>query len=375
MKRALLFLMIFGFTAFTFAQERVVTAKQLRDVKLEKTWQKPVKMTNSLNTEVLPGTKQANLFTEATIGGTQYDLQTNQMTQNRLYMHSDGTIGVVWTMGFDPPGFDLRGTGYNYYDGTAWGPQPTERIEDEWSGWPSYAPLGESGEVVANHSYVDGILVYSRDTKGTGTWIEGLIAGPVGAEDLSWPRMVTHGVNHDIVHVISVTYVSYNGQDNCLLYAKSLDGGATWPVINEPFPELDASNYTNIGGDNYAFAEPRNGTLAFILGDQFMDLVLMKSTDEGVHWQKSIIWEHPFPMWDWNVAHPDTFYCNDGSAAIALDYTGKAHVTFGLSRVMLPDPGTTYSYLPYVDGGVYWNGVMAMLYNDLHELDHSDNQD
>ncbi|MCD4736802.1 MAG: hypothetical protein K8R53_12220, partial [Bacteroidales bacterium] len=34
-----------------------------------------------------------------------------------------------------------------------------------------------------------------------------------------------------------------------------------------------------------------------------------------------------------------------------------------------PDPGTTYSYFPYVDGVVYWNEDMAMFSNDLHALD------
>ena len=367
--RALLTLLILSFAAFVYAQERAMPSNELRSKVVQKTYQKPVKFTGSLSQEYIPGTKSANLFTETQIGLTQYDLQSNQMVQNRLYMFDDGTIGAVWTLGFDPPGFDLRGTGYNYFDGTSWGPMPTERIEDEWSGWPSYAPLGEDGEVVANHSYVDGILVYSRDTKGTGAWNEGLIPGPAGAEDLSWPRMITHGVNNEIIHVISVTYVPYNGQDNALLYARSEDGGATWPVINQPFDQLDADDYTNIGGDNYAFAEPRAGTLAFIAGDQFMDLVLMKSTDEGETWDKSLIWEHPYPMWDWNVAHPDTFYCNDGSAAIALDHTGKAHVTFGLSRVLHAEAGTTYSYFPFVDGVVYWNEDMPTFSNDLHALD------
>ncbi|MBN1338429.1 MAG: T9SS type A sorting domain-containing protein [Bacteroidales bacterium] len=369
MRKVLLTLLICSFGVVVFAQQRAVPSKQYRNIMLQKEYTQPVKGTGSMDNQILPAYKNANFFTEEEIGKTQYDLQTNQMTQNRVYLFDDGTIGATWTQGFDPPSWNLRGTGYNYFDGTAWGPIPTDRIEDEWSGWPSYVPVGEDGEAVASHSYVDGILYYSRPTKGTGAWTEGLIAGPAGAEDLSWPRMWTSGVNREIVHVISVTYVTYNGQANCLLYARSEDGGNTWPVINQPFPDLDASNYTEIGGDNYAVADLRNGTCAFIVGDQFMDLVLMKSTNDGDTWQKSIVWEHPYPMWDWNTTITDTFYCNDGSAAIALDNTGKAHITFGLSRVMHLEAGTTYNYFPFVDGVVYWNEDMAPFSNHLHALD------
>lgn len=369
MRKVLLTLLVGSIAFAGFAQQRAVPSKQLRGMAVEKEYTRPVKGVGNQAIQAEPGYRNANLFTEEQIGNTLYDLQSNQMTQNRLYLHDDGTIGAVWTMGFDNPNWDLRGTGYNYYDGTAWGPIPSERIEDEWSGWPSYVPVGEDGEGVASHSYIDGILVYLRETKGTGSWTEVLIPGPAGAEDLSWPRMWTSGVNREIVHVISVTYVNYNGQDGCLLYARSEDGGNTWPVINEPFPDLDINNYTDIGGDNYAVADPRNGICAFIVGDQFQDLVLMKSEDNGDTWQKSIVWEHPYPFWDWNTTITDTFYCNDGSAAIALDSEGKAHITFGLSRVMHLEAGTTYNYFPFVDGVVYWNEDMDPFNNDLHSLD------
>ncbi|MEZ5083464.1 MAG: hypothetical protein R2750_08450 [Bacteroidales bacterium] len=52
---------------------------------------------------------------------TRYDLQTNTSTQNRIHMFDDGTIGAIWTMGYALIQFyDLRGTGYSYFDSNAW---------------------------------------------------------------------------------------------------------------------------------------------------------------------------------------------------------------------------------------------------------------
>jgi hypothetical protein len=371
MKKLLLVAMILSFGLYTFAQERAVTSKELRKVMVQKTHSKAVKGTegSNPNANVIPGSNKGTMFEEETIGGSFYDLSTNTMTQNRLFMHPDGTMGAVWTLGYSSASYDeFRGTGYNYFDGTSWGPSPTERIEDEWSGWPSYVPLGENGEIIANHSLYDGIIVLSRENKGTGDWDKQIVAGPAGALDISWPRLVTSGPDNDIVHMISVTYVAYAGQEAALLYARSSDGGDTWDFTNQEFEDLNADHYTEVSGDAYSFAEPRNGTVAFIVGDEFMDLVLMKSTDDGDTWEKTVIWEHPYPMWDWNVAHPDTFYCNDGGASVQLDSEGKAHVTFGISRILHDEVGTSFSYFPFVDGVAYWNEDMPTFSNDLYAL-------
>lgn len=85
-------------------------------------------------------------MSEHQLGTSFYDLQSNYMLQNRIcYNPSDGTIGVVWTKGMDAPDFGDRGTGYNFFDGTSWLPEPEARIENAKTGWPNYAFLGENG--------------------------------------------------------------------------------------------------------------------------------------------------------------------------------------------------------------------------------------
>ncbi|MCD4746927.1 MAG: T9SS type A sorting domain-containing protein [Bacteroidales bacterium] len=377
MKKFLFLILSVTIGLYVTAQERAIVTKSLRDISVERIYQPPIKGNSAIDNSVTPGIKQNNIFTENIIGKTEYDLQTNKSVQNRIYYHNDGTIGAVWTMGFDPPSFNLRGTGYNYFDGNTWDPEPTVRIEDEWSGWPSYAPLGENGEIVINHSWDEGLLILTRDNKGTGTWTKDTIPGPASALDISWPRSVTSGTNHDVIHIISTTYKPYMGQPNALLYSRSQDGGSTWDIDNVIIEGLGIDYYNNIGGDNYAFAEPRANTLAFIVGDSWMDLVLMKSHDNGDTWEKTVVWEHPYPFFDWNTTITDTFYCSDGGAAVALDSDGNAHITFGITRVMHLDVGTTYSYFPYVDGVVYWNETMPTFSNNLHALDpygHDDSE-
>ena len=59
--------------------------------------------------------------TSTVIGTTMYDLQTNASVCNRVVLNSDNTISATWTMSHDsdPTSSPNRGTGYNYFDGTA----------------------------------------------------------------------------------------------------------------------------------------------------------------------------------------------------------------------------------------------------------------
>jgi len=44
----------------------------------------------------------------------------------------DETTGAVWNQGFNYPGFDDLGVGYNYYDGNSWGDYPEGSITSSW---------------------------------------------------------------------------------------------------------------------------------------------------------------------------------------------------------------------------------------------------
>ncbi|MBN1338430.1 MAG: T9SS type A sorting domain-containing protein [Bacteroidales bacterium] len=380
MRNFLPLLVIIALGVSGFAQQRVMLNKELRDVAVEKVYHssldQPLNLSKEMN--VSPGNR-AVAFDEFQIGTSWFDLQTNSLTQNRMVVFDDGTMAAVWTLGIQsPPAFPDRGTGYNYFDGSAWGPQPTTRIETDRTGWPSLAPFGEDGEIVCAHisgGAGEGLIFSKRDTKGSGAWEEFFFQGPAGWENVLWPRMVTSGATHNEIHVIVLTAPTgnggspYNGQDGAMLYSRSTDGGANWDIVNQSFDHLDADNYTAIRGDNYMWAELRANTLAFMIADPWMDLVLMKSSNNGDSWEKTVVWEHPYPFFDWNVTVTDTFYCPDNSGGLALDDDGMAHIVFGIGRVAHFEVGNTYTFWPYTDGIAYWNETMPSFSANHHALD------
>jgi len=312
---------------------------------------------------------------ETQIGNTVYDNQTNAALQNRIWLHDDGTIGATWTLGFASTAFADRGTGYNYFNGTSWGTMPTARIENIRTGWPSYAACGAGGEIaVAHQSATTPLYISKRTTKGTGAWSYTTFAAPAGAAGLLWPRLVSSGPTHSIVHMIGVTSpvanggVIYNGMDGALVYSRSVDGGTTWNINNVQLPGTDINYYNWITADSYVMADPKANTLAFLVGDCWYDLFVMKSTDGGDNWTKIMVWPHPYPKFDWNTTITDTLYAVDKGIGIALDNNGKAHVVFGITRVQHAAAGTSYSYWPYTDGIGYWNENMPAFANTVDAL-------
>lgn len=364
-----------------FGQQRAVVEKSKRDIALEKPI--PSLDATKIAQQSAPMVKSVNLAAEEDIVGmTRYDDQANASIQNRIYLYDDGTIGATWIYGFnDVGGFDDRGAGYNYFDGNSWGPMPTEPVEDERCGWPSYSAWGENGEVIVSHTGADGYKISKRAEKGSGDWEYGLLPGPPGHEYVIWNRSITSGIDHSRLHVISLTASTayagtpYEGLDGALLYSYSDDGGETWGLENELLDGMTADDYFGFNSDNYTWAEPRAGVVAFIVGAEMTDMFLMKSMDNGETFEKIMIWEHPYPGYDFTYA-TDTLYCNDGAHHVAIDDNGKVHVVFGINRTYADDAGATF-WFPFVDGVAYWNEDMPAFsdnVNALNPYEHPDSE-
>lgn len=361
MKLLLLIILALSFGLYCIAQNRVMPPKEHRgqtQVKLKRT-----KGLESTPGNFIPGVKSENMVEENEIGNTWYDIQTNKSMQKRIYLHNDGTMGAVWTRGPEGnPGGADRGTGYNYFDGDEWGPFPTEAIESgAQAGWPSYTTFGESGEAYTCHDYWLGTILGTRVERGTGDWNLVIQAGPTGAVDISFPRVTTTGPDRNIIHILSTTWVPYNGQEAALLYARTADAGATWEVENQTFLELGPDYTLDMGADTYDWAEPKDGLLVFLVGDSWMDMVIMKSDDDGDTWEKSVIWECPFPLLVGTA--PEAFYSPDGSHDITIDNNGLIHVVFSVTQ----SEEVGY-YSAGVDGVVYWNENRPPFSNDINAL-------
>jgi hypothetical protein len=379
MKRILLLTFAMSIALFGFSQQRAIAPKELRNQAVKMV--KPTAETMNFSNETLPSSKALFPPEEEVIGNTRFDLQSNASSPcSRIVAYDDGTIGAVFSFGLGDAAFTDRGTAYNYYDGSAWGPIPTERIEggvgnESRTGWPSYSAWGENGEInVAHYSGTGspgGLAFAKRASKGTGTWELSELHSPELAAEYLWPRMTTSGVDHSVIHTIALTMpvanggIVYQGLDGALLYSRSNDGGANWDPQNLLIEGVSSSYYLSNSADAYEIAA-QGDNVAILYGDGWQDLGLLKSTDGGETWTKTLIWECPYPFWATGQI-TDTFYCADGAHDLAFDQSGTVHVVFGINRALSAD-GAAQSWFPLVDGLGYWNENRPVFSNDMNSL-------
>jgi len=192
-----------------------------------------------------------------------------------------------------------------------------------------------------------------------------------------WPKMATGGVNHSVVHLIALTRptnttppgVPYMGVDGALLYSRSEDGGDTWSIENVMLEPLNSDHYKNFSGDTYDI-EAKGDLVAFLYGGEWIDFGLMKSTDGGETWTQTIIWQHPYPLWDNASPFVTTGFHNvDGCYDLAFDQSGKVHVVFGINWAQYSlTPSAGYYWRAGVGGIGYWNEDRSTFSSDTMAL-------
>lgn len=389
MKKILLLGIAFGFGSTAFAQGSVTKTAGLVPHKInpllsgktalyKKDQQKGAdavtfeSIVNNLQASPTKAPVQNRAFTSTVIGSTQYQLQTNASICNRIVKSPDGTISATWTMAQLVDPWTDRGTGYNYYDGTSWGAAPLTTIEGGTrTGFTNIGITSTGEEVVVSHEASD-IHVSSRDVKGTGAWRNAALGYP----DV-WARMAVGGANGKTVHVISQTKGSgtggnpvFHGQDGAISYSRSLDGGLNWDKLRTIIPQIDSSHYLAFGGDDYSI-DAKGDTIAIAIGGMDVDVILLKSIDNGNNWIRTVVNAFPIALYNSATTNTDvnndgivdTITSNDGSVAVLLDNQGQAHVWYGRMKVVCDAPGTGtgqgLSYFPFTDGLMYWNEGMG----------------
>ncbi|MEC9209911.1 MAG: hypothetical protein VX762_05745 [Bacteroidota bacterium] len=313
-------------------------------------------------------------MTSEIIGWTTYDLQTNGSIQNRIVVHEDGTISAGWTMSSELNStWDDRGTGYNYFDGSSWGPVTgppgpfPARLEDSRVGWPSIIALDNGKECAITHSTQNSYInVASRASIGTGTWAN----INVSEDYLIWNRSASGGADGNTIHMVALTEPMgtgwsgslYNGLNGALLYFRSQDGGTTWDIQNMQLPEMDTAYFLGFSADDYAIAA-QGETVVVAYFNAWGDSFILKSTDNGDNWTKTIFLDFPVDKYAVDEGIDldadgilDQIYSTDNTGTLILDNNGDAHVFYGIMMYADDDLADgNWSYFPLTNGIAYWN--------------------
>lgn len=299
---------------------------------------------------------------------TYYDLQSNQYVANRMYQLPNGSVAVAATMSHeDNQTASDRGTGYNFFDGNDWLDEPDERVEPFKTGWPSIAQWKDGGEILLAHGN-NHMQCFVRETAGEGEWIyKGALPDyPEGyaytSEYPTWPRVVTCGDNHDIIVAVAVLQHSISSDETDLqsVMWRSEDA-ENWTISYGPLEDV-GWNHNQFSADDYCMAAYGHTVALLYSGCLTNSTWLFKSTDDGLTWESTRVWENPYegrefdeePAWGME----DTLYM-PMNGTVVVDPKGVVHValnTFEMEHTLENEPGYySYFYGRGVDGILYWN--------------------
>jgi hypothetical protein len=313
---------------------------------------------------------------ETIIGNTTYDLQTGGSVAPRIVKNGN-TLSAAWTYSSELSIYNDRGTGYNFFNGTSWGPIPGSRIENVRTGWPSLLnTIGQ--EFVISHDGTSGLKIAKRTTIGSGAWILTDMPNPTG-RDLLWPRAVSGGANGQSIHVICLTEplslggTLYNGINGALLYYRSTNAGASWDVQAIQIPGTESSSNAFLDQDSYSIFT-RGDEIIIGVFNALHDTYVLRSSDNGSTWTKTVIVDFPsetyqidnWPDTDFDGL-PDQVFNSDGSGHVFIDTNGQGHAVFGAlyyTDNIVGDNG--YQLNPFTDGLMYWRDDFgANTYNQI----------
>lgn len=306
------------------------------------------------------------------VGKTNFDIQTHGSERIRLIDLNQTSMDGVWTEDQTHDfQFKSRGTGYERYSGEAVLSITHGRIENGTrTGFPSILLLADSNEVVINHADGGYLHMLKRNAYSAGAWSESSIPHDSTIGDLLWPMATVGGNDTMSIHVIALTEPTtaggkvYNGLDGALLYFRSLDGGASWDIIDTLLPGLNNANYNGFEADHYSITA-RDSIIAIGVFGVTEDVVVYKSVDNGNTWTTTIVNDFPFTKYvadqkygtDINGDHiPDTVVTSDGAGSLLITKNGIVHVWFGELRIIDKDlTDGLIKYFPTSSGLHYWN--------------------
>ena len=312
---------------------------------------------------------------------TTYDLQSNHYVANRMYQLPNGSVAVTATMSHEPnQTASDRGTGYNFYKDGVWQDQPEERVENFRTGWPSIAQWKENGEILLCHGNSH-MQCFTREIAGEGEWeYRGALPDypegyPYPSEYPTWPRVTTCGPNNNIIVAVGALQhsISSDETDTRTVMWRSEDA-ENWTVSYGPLEEYDYHIGT-FSADDYCVASHGNTVAILYTGCLTNSTWMFKSTDCGLTWETTKIWEHPWEGRSFEEVfdYGDTLFI-PMSGAMTIDKNDVVHValnTFEMTHTLDNDPGYySYFYGRGVDGILYWNDTQEAPIQDTEHPEY-----
>ena len=279
------------------------------------------------------------------IGGTYYGLQSNRSIGNRIVSVGDECL-ASWTGSMQGNPYPDRGAFVKYgslfnMSGSGYGP----RVEEVRTGWPSVVSCTDVEHILVSHIF-DTVpsheLYLAYRTSAFNEWQHDRVPSEL-LLDKRWPRAVSGGAEGNTVHVVSHLNGFVDGQDLPLVYARSTDAGLSWDVTDYFFEDLDVSVKTEFTAEAYAL-HARGNTVALAVFGLVEDSYLLVSTDNGITWNRTKIFDFPVDGYEPDDGLPEDpsvavdfdgdgiaqeYLSTDGAGAVHIDHNGVVHVAFG----------------------------------------------
>ncbi len=262
------------------------------------------------------------------VGTTQYDMQTNAPTGNRIVMDASGNIHVCWMNGVNQVSGN-RWIYYNFRDAASgtWG-WTTTGIQvnppPQGDGYTNLDVLSGGEGVITYHSLNDtptpDYAVISVDLlPGFGQFTEYDVPDMLSDPSMEsiWPYVAVD--RQDRIQIVAHEHITAGGEPKRLMYTRSDDGGDTWtdPVVVDTLNTIAGIIVASSVDDKVAIVYGHHT----VNPDVRHDLYYVESED-GITWdwndKVNVTNYYTNPGLDSMVAYQDNdaVYDNDGNLHI-----------------------------------------------------------
>jgi len=258
-----------------------------------------------------------------TVGWTQYDMQSNGSSGNRVALDNAGGVHFTWMKSNDFP--SQRGVAYNYR--SASGNWLGERfIAENGSGYPQLALAADNRAIILFHRApigAESLFAAIDAAPGFGSFDYFRPPNRVGPIRFLWPYVTVDRNNR--THVIA-THNASTGASQPFIYSRSENGGTTWvtPQLIDTVECLSPIIVSSLVSDKVAIVY----THATDTTSQMKNDVYYIQSADGIEWEFNL---GKVNFTDYE-SDPDSLYAYTDIDAV-YDYNDNLHFIWTAQRV------------------------------------------